>query len=87
MEGRQNSKASYRNDTRRRLSYKEKQEFQQLEHDIEELTREKAAAEEALSSGTLSVEEITKLSERFQVVTQLLDEKEMRWLELAELQS
>ena len=84
MEGRQNSKASYRNDTRRRLSYKEKQEFQQLEHDIEELTREKAAAEEALSSGTLSVEEITKLSERFQVVTQLLDEKEMRWLELAE---
>ena len=83
----QGSKASYRNDTRRRLSYKEKQEFQQLERDIEELTREKAAAEEALSSGTLSVEEITKLSERFQVVTQQLDEKEMRWLELAELQS
>ena len=81
------SKASYRNDTRRRLSYKEKLEFQQLERDIEELTLEKSAAEEALSSGTLSVEEITKLSERFQVVTQQLDEKEMRWLELAELQS
>ena len=80
----QGSKPSYRNDTRRRLSYKEKQEFQQLEHDIEELTLEKNAAEEALSSGTLSVEEITKLSERFQVVTQQLDEKEMRWLELAE---
>ena len=80
----QGSKPSYRNDTRRRLSYKEKQEFQQLEHDIEALTLEKAAAEEALSSGTLSVEEITKLSERFQVVTQQLDEKEMRWLELAE---
>ncbi len=78
------SKASYRNDTRRRLSYKEKQEFQQLERDIEALTLEKTAAEEALSSGTLSVEEITKLSERFQVVTQQLDEKEMRWLELAE---
>ncbi len=78
------SKASYRNDTRRRLSYKEKQEFQQLERDIEALTLEKAAAEEALSSGTLSVEEITKLSERFQVVTQQLDEKEMRWLELSE---
>jgi ATP-binding cassette subfamily F protein uup len=76
--------ASYRNDTRRRLSYKEKQEFQQLERDIEALTLEKAAAEEALSSGTLSVEEITKLSERFQVVTQQLDEKEMRWLELSE---
>ena len=80
----QGSKPSYRNDTRRRLSYKEKQEFQQLEHDIEALTLEKTAAEEALSSGTLSVEEITKLSERFQVVTQQLDEKEMRWLELAE---
>ena len=78
------SKASYRNDTRRRLSYKEKQEFQQLERDIEALTLEKTAAEEALSSGTLSVEEITKLSERFQVVTQQLDEKEMRWLELSE---
>ena len=80
----QGSKPSYRNDTRRRLSYKEKMEFQQLEHDIEELTLEKNAAEEALSSGTLSVEEITKLSERFQVVTQQLDEKEMRWLELSE---
>ena len=76
--------ASYRNDTRRRLSYKEKQEFQQLERDIEALTLEKAAAEEALSSGMLSVEEITKLSARFQVVTQQLDEKEMRWLELSE---
>ena len=80
----QGSKPSYRNDTRRRLSYKEKMEFQQLEHDIEELTLEKSAAEEALSSGTLSVDEITKLSERFQVVTQQLDEKEMRWLELSE---
>ena len=84
VSGSKGTAASYRNDTRRRLSYKEKQEFQQLERDIEALTLEKAAAEEALSSGTLSVEEITKLSERFQVVTQQLDEKEMRWLELAE---
>ena len=84
VSGSKSTAASYRNDTRRRLSYKEKQEFQQLERDIEALTLEKAAAEEALSSGTLSVEEITKLSERFQVVTQQLDEKEMRWLELSE---
>ena len=84
VSGSKGTAASYRNDTRRRLSYKEKQEFQQLERDIEALTLEKAAAEEALSSGTLSVEEITKLSERFQVVTQQLDEKEMRWLELSE---
>ena len=82
--GSKGTAASYRNDTRRRLSYKEKQEFQQLERDIEALTLEKAAAEEALWSGTLSVEEITKLSERFQVFTQQLDEKEMRWLELSE---
>ena len=84
VSGSKGTAASYRNDTRRRLSYKEKQEFQQLERDIEALTLEKEAAEEALSSGTLSVEEITKLSERFQVVTQQLDEKEMRWLELSE---
>ena len=84
VSGSKGTAASYRNDTRRRLSYKEKQEFQQLERDIEALTLEKAAAEEALSSGTLSVEEITKLSERFQGVTQQLDEKEMRWLELSE---
>ena len=84
VSGSKGTAASYRNDTRRRLSYKEKQEFQQLERDIEALTLEKAAAEEALSSGTLSVEEITKLSERFQVVTQQLDEKEIRWLELSE---
>ena len=84
VSGSKGTAASYRNDTRRRLSYKEKQEFQQLERDIDALTLEKAAAEEALSSGTLSVEEITKLSARFQVVTQQLDEKEMRWLELSE---
>ena len=84
VSGSKGTAASYRNDTRRRLSYKEKQEFQQLERDIEALTLEKAAAEEALSSGMLSVEEITKLSARFQVVTQQLDEKEMRWLELSE---
>lgn len=78
------SKASYRNDTRRKLTYKEKTEFEQLERDIEVLTAEKAAAEESLSSGTLSVDEITRLSERFQAISDELDEKEMRWLELAE---
>ncbi len=78
------SKASYRNDTRRKLTYKEKTEFEQLERDIEALTAEKAAAEDSLSSGTLSVDEITRLSERFQAISDELDEKEMRWLELAE---
>ena len=81
----QGSKASYRNDTRRKLTYKEKTEFEQLERDIEALTAEKAAAETALSSGTLSVDEITRLSERFQAISAELDEKEMRWLELSEI--
>ena len=82
----QSPAASYRNDTRRKLTYKEKTEFEQLERDIEALTAEKAAAEASLSSGTLSVDEITRLSERFQVISDELDEKEMRWLELSELQ-
>jgi ATP-binding cassette subfamily F protein uup len=82
----QSPAASYRNDTRRKLTYKEKIEFEQLERDIEALTAEKAAAEASLSSGTLSVDEITRLSERFQVISDELDEKEMRWLELSELQ-
>ena len=82
----QSPAASYRNDTRRKLTYKEKIEFEQLERDIEALTAEKAAAEASLSSGTLSVDEITRLSERFQAISDELDEKEMRWLELSELQ-
>ena len=79
-------KASYRNETKRKLTYKEKTEFEQLERDIEALSAEKAAAEVLLSSGTLSVDEITRLSERFQTISDELDEKEMRWLELSELQ-
>ena len=79
-------KASYRNETKRKLTYKEKTEFEQLERDIEALSAEKAAAEVLLSSGTLSADEITRLSERFQTISDELDEKEMRWLELSELQ-
>ena len=82
----QSPAASYRNETKRKLTYKEKTEFEQLERDIEALSAEKAAAEVSLSSGTLSVDEITRLSERFQTISDELDEKEMRWLELSELQ-
>ncbi len=72
--------------TRRRMSYKEKREFEQLERDIAALTAEKESIETALSSGDISVERITELSKRLPVLNEELDEKEMRWLELSEIE-
>ncbi|TGX83607.1 ABC transporter ATP-binding protein [Palleniella muris] len=72
-------------ENRRRMSFKEKREFEQLEKDIEQLTKEKKDIESALSSGTASVEEITEMSKRFPIVNEELDMKELRWLELSEL--
>lgn len=79
--------ASYRNDTRRRMTYKERMEFQQTEKDIAALTAEKESIEQELSSGDISVERITELSKRLPTLTQELDEKELRWLELSEIES
>lgn len=79
--------ASYRNDTRRRMTYKERMEFQQTEKDIAALTAEKESIEQELSSGGISVERITELSKRLPALTQELDEKELRWLELSEIES
>lgn len=79
--------ASYRNDTRRRMTYKERMEFQQTEKDIASLTAEKESIEQELSSGGISVERITELSKRLPTLTQELDEKELRWLELSEIES
>ena len=81
------TKPSYRHDDRRRLSYKEKRELEQLEKDIEALEAEKKQIEEALCGGTTSVDEITKLSKRLPVLNDELDEKSMRWLELSEVES
>lgn len=69
---------------KRKLTYKERQEFTQLEKDIEKLTQEKEDIETALSSGTISVDQITELSKRLPILNEELDEKEMRWLELSE---
>lgn len=69
----------------RQLSYKEKREFEQLEKEIPELTKEKNLITEKLNSGTAPFEELQQLSLRIGEITQLLDEKEMRWLELSEL--
>ena len=78
------AKKDYHNDTRRRLSYKEKMEYQQLEKDIEKLEAEKKQIEEALCSGALSVDELTEKSIRLPKLEEELDEKSMRWLELSE---
>ncbi len=72
---------------KRKLTYKEKRELEQLEKDIEALEAEKKQIEEALCGGTTSVDEITKLSKRLPVLNDELDEKSMRWLELSELGS
>lgn len=69
---------------RKKLSFKEKREFEQLEKDIEQLETEKKAIEEALSSGTISVDEITEKSIRLPKLQDELDEKTIRWLELSE---
>ena len=81
------TKASYRHDDRRRLSYKEKREMEQLEKDIAALEAEKKQIEEALCGGTTSVDEITALSKRLPQLNDELDEKSMRWLELSDIDS
>ncbi|MDD6394249.1 MAG: ABC-F family ATP-binding cassette domain-containing protein [Prevotella sp.] len=78
---------SYRNETKKKLSYKEKREFELLTNEIESLELEKKNIEEKLCSGTLSVEEITRMSVRLPKLTDEIDEKSMRWLELSEYDS
>ena len=72
--------------TKRRMSYKEKREFEQLERDIAALEAEQHQLEEALCSGTLSVDELTEKSKRLPLLKDELDEKSMRWLELSEIE-
>ena len=70
---------------KRKLSFKEAREMEQLEKDIAALEAEKKQLEEALCSGTLSVDELTEKSKRLPVLDEELDEKSMRWLELSEI--
>ena len=79
-------KKSYRNDSRRRMSYKEKREFEQLEKDIASLEQQQHEIEKALCSGTLSVEELTEKSRLLPKLKEEIDEKSMRWLELSEIE-
>lgn len=83
-ENKDKDKKSSRKDQRRKMTYKEKMEFEQLSKDIEQLEAEQKQIEDALCSGTLTVEQITELSRRLPEVKDALDEKGMRWLELSE---
>ncbi|MBR2476391.1 MAG: ABC-F family ATP-binding cassette domain-containing protein, partial [Bacteroidaceae bacterium] len=69
----------------RKITYKEKKELEALDIEIPQLEEEKVDVETQLSSGTLSAEEITSLSKRYEELTLLIDEKTMRWLELSEI--
>ncbi|MDD6518505.1 MAG: ABC-F family ATP-binding cassette domain-containing protein [Prevotella sp.] len=79
-------KNDYHHDTRKRMSYKERLEYQQLTKDIEALEAEQKQLEADLCSGTLTVEALTEKSKRLPQLKDELDEKEMRWLELSELE-
>ena len=69
---------------KKKLSYKEQKELEQLEKDLESLAAEKAALEDKLGSGKLPFEELQSASERIGQIMELTDEKELRWLELSE---
>lgn len=78
--------ARVRLNDKRKMSFKEKKEFETLEIEIANLEKEKAEIEMALCSGTLSVEELTEKSKRLPVISDEIDEKSMRWIELSEIE-
>ena len=79
------AKKDYRNNQKRKLSFKEKREYEELTDKIAQLEEEKQQLEEELCSGNLSVDELTEKSKRLPILKEELDELELRWLELAEL--
>jgi ATP-binding cassette subfamily F protein uup len=83
---REEKAAKVRLNEKRRMSYKEKREYEQLEQEIAELEQEKRDVEAALCGGVVSVDEITRLSKRLPELNEQIDEKSMRWLELSELE-
>ena len=77
---------SPQNKEKRKMSYKEKREFEQLEKEIAALEAEQKQLEDALCSGTLSIDELTAKSKRLPQLKDELDEKSLRWLELSEIE-
>lgn len=78
-------KREFVGEQRRKKTYKEKCEFERLEKEIAALEEEQKSIEEALCSGTLPIDELTEKSKRLPVIKDELEEKEMRWLELSEI--
>ena len=78
-------KREFVGEQRRKKTYKEKCEFERLEKEIAALEKEQKTIEEALCSGTLSIDELTEKSKRLPLMKDELEEKEMRWLELSEI--
>lgn len=78
--------ATQKKEGKRKMTYKEKREYEQLTKELEQLENEQKTLEEALCSGQLSVEELTEKSKRLPEIKDEIDEKEMRWLELAEIE-
>ena len=81
----ENTKKDYHNNTKRKMSFKEKREYEQLTERISQSEEEKNNIEGLLCSGTLSIEELTEKSKRLPLLKEELDELEFRWLELSEL--
>ncbi len=77
--------AQPKNDEKKKLSFKEKREFEELDALIPQLEEEKANLENELSSGTLSTDELLQKSNRISQLIEAIEEKTMRWLELSEL--
>lgn len=78
--------ATQKKEGKRKMTYKEKREYELLTKELEQLENEQKTLEEALCSGQLSVEELTEKSKRLPEIKDEIDEKEMRWLELAEIE-
>lgn len=79
-------KREFVGEQRRKKSYKEKCEFERLNKEIAALEEEQKAIEEALCGGKLSISELTEKSKRLPILKDELEEKEMRWLELSEIE-
>ena len=78
-------KKDYHNNTKRKMTFKEKREYEQLSDRISQLEEEQKQLETALCSGRLTVEELTEKSKRLPLLKEELDGLELRWLELSEL--
>ena len=78
------AKATYRTETKRKLTFKERKEYESLEPEIMQLEEEKCLLEQEMSSGMLDTETLLAKSQRIQVVIELIDEKTNRWVELSE---